>query len=114
MRRLSLIAIQMLRNAKSNFLRCIGYVTSTKDRIKLDSLPPLALALQQNCLNYLTSCLTAVKSLVIRYYETVYERSRENIFWSINNSGEVVSKLKSRGFSATSLSIYDFFTLYTP
>ena len=25
----------------------------------------------------LTSCLTAVKSRVIRYYETVYERSRE-------------------------------------
>ena len=28
----------------------------------------------------LTSCLTAVKSRVIRYYETVYERSRKNMF----------------------------------
>ena len=27
----------------------------------------------------LTSCLTAVKSRVIRYYETVYERSRKNV-----------------------------------
>ena len=42
----------MLRNAKTNFLRCIGYLSSTKDHIKLDSLPTLALALQQNCLNY--------------------------------------------------------------
>ena len=29
------------------------------------------------------------------------------------NSGEVLSKLKSRGFRATSLSTYDFSTLYT-
>ena len=61
----------------------------------------------------LTSCLTAVKSRVIRYCETVYERSRKNIFWSIKNSGEVLSKLKSRGYRATSLSTYDFSTLYT-
>ena len=31
----------------------------------------------------LTSCLTAVKSRVIRYYETAFERSRKNMFWSI-------------------------------
>ena len=29
--------------------------------------------------NSLTSCLAAVKSLVIRYYATVYERSRKNV-----------------------------------
>ena len=37
----------------------------------------------------------------------------ENMFWSIKNSGEVLSKLKSRGFRATSLSTYDFSTLFT-
>ena len=31
----------------------------------------------------------------------------------IGNSGEVLSKLKCRGFRATSLSTYDFSTLYT-
>ena len=36
----------MLRNAKTNFLQCIGYLSFTKDRIKLESLPTLALALQ--------------------------------------------------------------------
>ena len=56
----------------------------------------------------LTSCLTAVKNHVISYYEKVYERSGKNLFWSIKNSGEVLNKLKSRGFHATSLS-----TLYT-
>ena len=35
------------------------------------------------------------------------------MFWSIKNSGEVLNKLKSRGFRATSLSIYDFSTLFT-
>ena len=35
------------------------------------------------------------------------------MFWSIKNSGEVLSKLKDRGLLATSLSTYDFSTLYT-
>ena len=61
----------------------------------------------------LTSCLTAVKNHVIRYCEKVYERSGKNLFWSIKNSGEVLNKLKSRGFRATSLSTYDFSTFYT-
>ena len=61
----------------------------------------------------LTFCLTAIKSHVIRYCETVYETSNKNWFWSIKNSGEVLSKLKCRGFRATSLSTYDFSTLYT-
>ena len=42
----------------------------------------------------------------------VYEKSRKNQFWSIKNSGEILDKLKSRDFNATSLSTYDFSTLY--
>ena len=61
----------------------------------------------------LTSCLNAVKNRVIRYCEKVYERSGKNLFWSIKNSGDVLNKLKSRGFRATSLSTYDFSTPYT-
>ena len=61
----------------------------------------------------LTSCLTAVKNHVIRICEKVYERSGKTLFWSIKNSGEVLNKLKSRGFRATSLSTYDFSSLYT-
>ena len=61
----------------------------------------------------LTSCLTAIKAKVIKYCETVYERSGKNMFWPIKNSGEVLSKLKYIGYQATSLSTYDFSTLYT-
>ena len=35
------------------------------------------------------------------------------MFWSIKNSTEVLDKLKSRGFCASSLSTYDFSTLFT-
>ena len=42
-----------------------------------------------------------------------YERSGKNIFLSIKNSCGVLKKLKSRGFRASSLSTYDFSTLYT-
>ena len=61
----------------------------------------------------LTSCLTTIKKYVIKYCEKVYERSGKNLFWSIKNSSEVLNKLKSRGFRASSLSTYDFSTLYT-
>ena len=42
----------MLRNVKTNFLRCIGYLSFTKDRMKLDSLQTLAFAQQPNGLIY--------------------------------------------------------------
>ena len=61
----------------------------------------------------LTSCLSAVLKHVIKYCEKVYERSGKNLFWSIKNSGEILDKLKDRDFNATSLSTYDFSTLYT-
>ena len=61
----------------------------------------------------LTSCLTAVKNHVIKYCEKVNERSGKNLFWSTKNSGEILDKLKARDFNATSLSTYDFSTLYT-
>ena len=61
----------------------------------------------------LTSCLTAIKNIVIKYCTTVYERNGKNLFWSIKNSGEILNKLKSRGFLASGLSTYDFSTLYT-
>ena len=61
----------------------------------------------------LASCLTTIKNIVFKYCEKVYRRSCKNLFWSIKNSCEVLNKLKSRGFRASSLSTYDFSTLYT-
>ena len=61
----------------------------------------------------LISCLTTIKNHVFKYCEKVYEMSGKNLFWSIKNSCEVLNKLKSRGFRASSLSTYGFSTLYT-
>ena len=44
--------LYLLRNAKTNFIQSTGYLSFTKDHIKLVSLLNLALALLQNCLNY--------------------------------------------------------------
>ena len=61
----------------------------------------------------MTSCLTAIKNHVIKYCTTVYERNGKTVFGSIKNSGEILNKLRSTGFLASSLSTYDFSTLYT-
>ena len=37
----------------------------------------------------------------------------KKLFWSIKNSGEILNKLKSRGFLVSGLSTCDFSTLYT-
>ena len=42
----------VLRNAKTDFLRCIGYLSFTKDRIKHNLLQIQVLVLQLNVLNY--------------------------------------------------------------
>ena len=61
----------------------------------------------------LISCLTAVKKHLIKYYDTCYERDGINPFLSIKISNEVLNKLKSKDFKASTLSTYDFSTLYT-
>ena len=61
----------------------------------------------------LTSCLTAIKNHVIKYCTTVYERNGKKLFWTIKDSGEILNKLKSRGFLSSGFSTYDFSTLYT-
>ena len=40
----------------------------------------------------LTSCLTAIKNHVIKYCTTVYEMLGKNLFWSFENSGEILNK----------------------
>ena len=44
--------LYVLRNAKTDFLRCIGYLSFTKDRIKPDLLQTQVLVVQLNFLNY--------------------------------------------------------------
>ena len=61
----------------------------------------------------LTSCLTKIKEHWKFYCEKAYENSGINLFWSIKNSAEVLDKLKNKRFLASTVSTYDFSTLYT-
>ena len=42
-----------------------------------------------------------------------YEMEGINYFWSIKNSTEILNKLKTKGFQASTISTYEFSTLYT-
>ena len=41
------------------------------------------------------------------------KEKEQNYFWSIKNSTESLNKLKTKGFQASTISTYDFSTLYT-
>ena len=43
----------------------------------------------------------------------MYERKGINCFWSIKNSNDILNKLKTKGFQTSTISTYDFSTLYT-
>ena len=61
----------------------------------------------------LTSCLTKIKEHVQFYCDKTYENSDKNLFWSIKNYTEVLDKLKINNFLGSTISTYDFSTLYT-
>ena len=48
----------------------------------------------------LISCLTAIKIHVIRFCEKC-RKGQENLFWSIENSTQVLDKPKSKGFHSS-------------
>ena len=55
---------------------------------------------------------TIVKKHLINYCKR-YMRDSVQTYFGPLNSGEILDKLKARDFNATSLSTYDFSTLYT-
>ena len=61
----------------------------------------------------LTSCLRAIKKHVFKYCKNVYERSGKNLFFRLWILVKFQINFYARDFSTTSLSTYDFSTLYT-
>lgn len=66
-----------------------------------------------NLSKLLTTCLSEIKNHMIRYCDKAYSNSGYNMFWSIKNSSDVLSKLQKNNFKVSSISTYDFSTLYT-
>lgn len=61
----------------------------------------------------LTSCLTKIKEHWERYCDKTFQNSGINLFWSIKNSDAVLDKLQSKRNLVSTISTYDFSTLYT-
>ena len=98
--KLSLVCLFMKTIA--SYLVYTGYLNFIKHPLSHVLLLLLVHVLLRTALSViLTSCLTAIKKHVMKYCETVYERSSKNLFWSIKNSGENLNKLKSKGFLAS-------------
>ena len=106
------ISVSKIKKIKTKFLCCTGYLNSIKP-YKARFIANSSSCKITELSKLLAPCLTAVKEHVIKCCEKVYERSGKYLFWSIKNSGEILDKLKARDFNATSLSTYDFSTLYT-
>ena len=98
---------------QERFLHSIGYLNCTKKTYKARFIANSSSCTTTELSKWLTSCLTSIKNHVIKYCEKVYERSGKSLFWSIKDSCEVLNKLKSRGHRASSLSTYNFSSLYS-
>ena len=61
----------------------------------------------------ITSCLKLVKSHCISYCKTIYDRTGVSAMWIINNSLDVIQMIGRKQFQATSVTTWDFSTLYT-
>ena len=106
------ILVSKPMKTKTRSLHYTGYLNSIK------TYKAMFIANSSSCTTtelskLLTSCLTAIKKHVVKNCEKDYETSGKNLFWYIKKSGEVLDKLKARDFNATSLSTYDFSSLYT-
>ena len=97
----------------ASFLRYTGYLNFYKRPYKSRFIANSSSCTTIELSILLTSCLTAIKNHVIKYCTTVYKRNGKKLFWPIKNSGEILNKLKSRGFLSSGLTTYDFSTLYT-
>ena len=121
MRRLSLIGIDaiwqlslgcLLMGTIASFLRYTGYLNFTNGPISRILLLILVHVQLLSCLFLLLLASLQLKTMSLNIAQQ-FMKEMEKIFWSIKHSGEILYKLKSRGFLASGLSTYDFSALYT-
>ena len=88
------ILVSKLKKTMTKFLCCTGYINSIKKTYKARFIANSSSCTTTKLSKLLTSCITAVKTHVIKYCEKVYERSGKNLFWSNKNSGDIWINLK--------------------
>ena len=122
MRRLSLIGIDaiwqlsfgcLLMRTIASFLRYTGHLNFINDPINRVLLLILVHVQLLSCLFFWLLASLRLKTMSLNIAQLFMKEMVKKLFWSIINSGEILNKLKSRGFLASGLSTYDFSTLYT-
>jgi len=61
----------------------------------------------------MTFVLQAIKTHVKKYCHKFYENSGLNLFWSVDNTLEVINAIKSKRYTVSEINTFDFSTLYT-
>jgi len=61
----------------------------------------------------MTFVLQAIETHVKKYCQKVYENSVVNLFWSIDNSLEVINAIKSKRNMVSDINTFKFSTLFT-
>ena len=97
----------------TDFQQCTGYQKLHKTPYKSRFIANSSSCTTTKLSKLLTSCLIKIKEHVQRYCDKTYENSGLNLFWSIKNSNEILTKLEQRKYQACNISTYDFSTLYT-
>ena len=97
----------------ASFLHYTGYLNFINGPINHVLLLILVHVQLLNCLFFGLLASLRWKNHVIKFCTKVYERNGKKIFWSIKNTGEILNRLKSRGFLASGLSTYVFSTFNT-
>ena len=99
----------------ASFLRYTGYLNFINGRIRRVLLLILVHVQLQSCLFFLLLASLRLKTMSLNIAQQ-FMKGIVQIYFGllmINNSGEIINKLKSRGFQASSLATYEFSTLYT-
>ena len=123
MRRLSLIGIDaisiaislgcLLMRTIAGFLRYTGYLHFIKGPISRVLLLNVVHVHLLSCLFFWLLASLRINTMSLNIAHQFMKEMVKFYVWSIKNSGEILNKLKSRGFLASGLSTCDFSTLYT-
>ena len=107
------ISVSKLKKIKTKFLRCTGYLNSIKNPIEARFIANSSSCTTTELSKLLTSCLTAVKNMLSSTVKRYMRGPVKTYFGLLKIQVKFLDKLKARNFNATSLSTYDFSTLYT-
>ena len=122
LRRLSLIGIDaiwqlslscLLVRTIASFLRYTGYLNFINRNISRVLLLILVHVQLLSCPFFWLLASLRLRAMSLNIAQQFMKEMVKKLFWSIKKSGEILNKLKSRGFLASGLSTYDFSTLYT-